>query len=131
MSNLTVFSEEPILLVDDTDEYLQSVYMTLKSEGFTQVKKCLDSREVIAILKQKRYSLVILDILMPYIRGDELLPQILDEQPDIKVIMLTAIHEVKIAVECMHVGVVDYLVKPVEKDVLIKKIMSLLKGRSQ
>jgi len=121
------FPTSPILLVDDEENFLNSLYMTFRSEGISQVERCKDSREVIPMLKQKTYSLIFLDILMPYIRGDKLLPQILEEQPDVKVIMLTAVHEVEIAVKCVDSGAKDYLVKPVEKAALLEKVMNVLK----
>lgn len=122
----TMFFNYPVLLVDDEEPFLNSLYMTLKSEGITDVERCKDSREVIPLLKKKRYSLVLLDILMPRTQGDALLPQILEEQPGVKVIMLTAVNEVDIAVKCMAEGAIDYLVKPVEKSELIQRIKKIL-----
>jgi DNA-binding NtrC family response regulator len=121
-----VFPGYPVLLVDDEEHFLNSMNITLKSEGITNVEKCQDSREVIPLLKKKRYSLILLDILMPHIRGNALLPQILEEQPGVKVIMLTAVNEVETAVQCMSAGAVDYLVKPVEKSELIEKVKNNL-----
>jgi FixJ family two-component response regulator len=121
-----VFPVYPVLLVDDEEPFLNSIYMTLKSEGITNVERCKDSQEVIPLLKEKRFSLILLDILMPHIRGDVLLPQILEEQPDVKVIMITAVNEIETAVECMSAGAVDYLVKPVEKSQLIEKVKKIL-----
>ncbi|MGE5340486.1 MAG: response regulator [Candidatus Omnitrophota bacterium] len=125
-ANLTL--DLPVLLVDDEELVLQSVYMTLKSAGITNVEKCKDSREVIRMLKQKRYSLILLDILMPHINGVTLLPQIVEEQPGIKVIMLTAVVDIGIAVECIHTGAADYLQKPVEASVLIEKVNHVLRS---
>jgi DNA-binding NtrC family response regulator len=63
---------------------------------------------------------------MPHIQGDALLPQILDEQPGIKVIMLTTVNEIETAVKCMADGTVDYLVKTVEVSELIEKVKTIL-----
>lgn len=121
-----VFSDYPILLVDDEEHFLHSMFMTLKSAGISNVEKCQDSRKVISLLKEKRFSLILLDILMPYLQGDELLPQILEEQPDVKVIMLTAVKEVETAVECLSIGAFDYLVKPIKSSELIEKVKNAL-----
>lgn len=118
------FFNVPILLVDDEEHFLNAMYMTLTSEKFINVDRCNDSREVIPLLKKKWYSLILLDILMPHIRGDVLLSQILEEQPGVKVIMVTAIDDVKIAVKCN--GASDYLVKPVENFELIEKVKEIL-----
>ncbi|MGD2091418.1 MAG: response regulator [Candidatus Aminicenantes bacterium] len=124
--NKPLYPELPILLVDDEESFLVSLRATLRVDGITNVECCQDSRDVIPLLAQKKFSLIILDILMPHTRGDALLPQILEEQPDVKVIMLTAVNEVETAVECMSVGAMDYLVKPVEKSELIEKVKKIL-----
>jgi len=117
---------DPVLLVDDEEHFLNGIYMTLKSEGFNDVVRCKDSREVIPLLKKKRYSLILLDILMPHVRGDALLSKILEEQPGVKVIMVTAVNNVETAVDCMSEGAADYLLKPVEKSELIEKVKKAL-----
>lgn len=120
--NAELYPQFPILIVDDEENFLNSMKMTLKSNGITNIECCQDSQEVISRLKKKRYSLIFLDILMPHTQGDALLPQILEEQPGVKVIMLTAVKEIRIAVKCMHNGAVYYLAKPFEISALIEKV---------
>jgi CheY-like chemotaxis protein len=74
-----LFPEFPILLVDDEEDVLMSMYMNFKLEGINNVERCPDSLEVMPRLKEKKYSLILLDILMPGIRGDELLPEIVEK----------------------------------------------------
>lgn len=116
----------PILLVDDEENFLNSVYINLKSNGINNVERCRDSLEVIPILEKKKYSLILLDILMPGKRGDELLPKIIEKYPDIPIILLTAVNETETAVECMSYGALDYIVKPTETEHLIKSVRNAL-----
>lgn len=101
----------PILIVDDDEHFLHGFYMKLKSDGITNVEKCQDSGEVMSRLKEKKYSLIYLDIRMPGKPGDELLSEILLKYPDMKITMLTGVNEVDIAVKCMRLGAFNYLVK--------------------
>ncbi|MCW8850997.1 MAG: sigma-54 dependent transcriptional regulator, partial [Melioribacteraceae bacterium] len=70
----------------------------------------------------KEYSLIALDINMPNISGKDLLPKILENFPEMPVIMITAINDVENAVECMRLGSFDYLVKPVDDERLVTAI---------
>lgn len=121
MSTL-VFPELPVLLVDDEEQFLLSAGFTLNSLGVTNVVECSDSREVMSLLSEQRFSVIVLDINMPHIGGQELLQMISREYPDNPVIMLTAVNEVEIAVDCMKEGALDYLVKPIDDNTLLMSI---------
>jgi len=81
--------------------------------------RCLDSRDVIPLLTEQEVEIVLLDLRMPYIAGDELLPAIISDFPEIPVIMITGANDVETAVKCMKLGAFDYMVKPVERSRLI------------
>lgn len=118
--------ELSILLVDDEEHFLNSMYINLKSNGINNVERCKDSLEVLANLKRKKFNLILLDILMPGINGDELLPKIVEEYPDIKIIMLTAVNDIETANNCLKKGAVDYLEKPIPTDQLIKSVKNAI-----
>lgn len=113
---------KPILLVDDEEHFLLSAELVLNSNRLTNIETCLDSSKVISLLKSREYSLVALDINMPKISGKELLPKILENFPEMPVIIITAINDVDNAVECMKLGAFDYLVKPIDDERLISSI---------
>ncbi|MCB0746168.1 MAG: sigma-54-dependent Fis family transcriptional regulator [Ignavibacteriales bacterium] len=113
---------KPILLVDDEQHFVSTAELILNSNRLTNVETCSDSSKVLSLLKNKEYSLVALDINMPNISGKELLPKIIENFPDMPVIMITAINDVENAVECMKLGAFDYLVKPVDDERLISSI---------
>lgn len=113
---------KPILLVDDEQHFVSTAELILNSNRLTNVETCSDSSKVLSLLKNKEYSLVALDINMPNISGKELLPRIIENFPDMPVIMITAINDVENAVECMKLGAFDYLVKPVDDERLISSI---------
>ncbi len=112
----------PVLLVDDEIGILESYKLILKMAGINNVLTCCDSREAIPILKAKKTDVVVLDLTMPYITGDELLQKIKTEFPDIPVIIATVNTEINAAVNCMKIGAVDYILKPVEENRFIASI---------
>ncbi|MBT3756989.1 MAG: response regulator, partial [Candidatus Cloacimonetes bacterium] len=70
MSN-SKYPVNPVLLVDDEDQFLQSGSFALRTSGITNVQKCNDSREVMKLLREKSFSVIILDLMMPYLNGDD------------------------------------------------------------
>lgn len=113
------YPKYPILLVDDEINLLNSFDLTLNDNGFNNTILCNDSREVLKILREKQVSIILLDLSMPFIRGEELLKQITPEFPDIPVIIVTGDTEIETAVNCMKLGAFDYTVKPIEKNRLL------------
>lgn len=118
----TDFPSKPVLLVDDEENFLFSAIFILNAEGITNIVECKDSRKVMSLLSRQEFSAVLLDIMMPYKSGKELLLEITREYPSLPMIMSTAINDVDTAVECMKCGAFDYLVKPIDDARLVSSI---------
>ncbi len=73
--------------------------------------------------------MVVLDLIMPNISGQELLPKIVQHHPEIPVVVMTAAQDVDTAVSCMKDGAFDYLVKPVEESRLVSSVNRALEVR--
>lgn len=124
----------PVVLVDDEQSVLLSTRMILLSGGIRNVQTFDDSRDLMPYLESHEVSVVVLDLFMPYIPGNKLLPEIVRAFPDLPVVMMTASQEIESAVQCMKEGAFDYLVKPVEENRLIsciKRAMELRALRQQ
>ncbi|HEY4744108.1 MAG TPA: response regulator, partial [Desulfuromonadaceae bacterium] len=79
-----------VLLVDDEAPWLRTLAMTLEGPGgITNIATCQDSREVLPLLGRQEIGLVLLDLTMPHISGEELLTRIMQEHPDVTVIVLS------------------------------------------
>lgn len=113
---------KPILLVDDEEHFLSTAELILNSNRYSNVETCNDSTKVVELLKKKEYSLIALDINMPQVSGKELLPIILENYPEMVIIIISAINDVENAVECMKLGAFDYLVKPIDEERLLSSI---------
>ena len=124
-----LFPSNPILLVDDEAEMIRSYKLVLRSNGINNVVLCQDSRDVMPLISKRKAEVVLLDLTMPFISGDELLPMIIGEFPEIPVIIITGNNEVDTAVQCMKGGAFDYMVKPVEKNRLLSGVSRAIEIR--
>ncbi len=123
--------DAPILLVDDEASWLRSLSLTLEvSGGFQNVISLQDGRELMALLGRQPVSLILLDLIMPTISGEDLLVQIAEQYPDIPVIVLSGLDQVDTAVKCMREGAFDFFVKTTEAERLVASIHRALSLRS-
>jgi len=112
----------PVVLVDDEEELLFTSSVLLRNHGIGPVVTIQDSRTLLSYLEEHGASLVLLDLIMPNLTGQDLLPEIQHKFPQIPVVIMTAVHELDTAVNCMKQGAFDYLVKPVEENRFISCI---------
>ena len=115
----TLYPTLPVLLVDDENAWLNSFGLTLHASGINNVVTCNDSRKVIELLKEQEISALVLDLTMPHLPGDELLPQIVQDFPEIPVLIITGLDQVETAVSCMKLGAYDFFTKVTEESRLV------------
>jgi len=121
-------NELSVLLVDDEPAWLRGLAVALeRSANITNIQTCHDSRQVLELLRQTQVDLVLLDITMPHLTGDELLPLILEEHPGLPIIILTGINQIELSVRCMKLGAFDFFVKSIEQNQLIAGITRAFK----
>lgn len=127
--DITQYPNHPVLLVDDEIQALQSYEIVLRSSGITNIMRCQDSRTVLPILAEHAIELMLLDLTMPYVSGEEILTTVTQEYPEIPIIIVTGANDVEIAVRCMKAGAFDYMVKPVERSRLVSGIKRAMEMR--
>lgn len=115
-----------ILIADDEAVILRVLREELTNEGY-EVDTAYDGEEASRKLKEKEYELVILDIKMPKKNGIVILKEIMNYNPNIIVIMMTAFGTINNAVEAMKLGAYDYITKPFDNDDLIYKVRQAFK----
>ena len=108
-----------ILVVDDEPVALTSIRRLLKRRGLRDVKICNNGLEAIALIKAEDFDVVLLDLLMPDIDGQEVLETTKPFRPGIEYVILTAVDDVASAVKAIRFGAFDYLVKPVDNERLL------------
>ncbi|MBI5558832.1 MAG: sigma-54-dependent Fis family transcriptional regulator [Deltaproteobacteria bacterium] len=119
----------PIVLVDDDEGVARAVARTLAANGYSNVVAVSDSRRVLSLLRESGASLMLLDITMPHLRGDELLLEIAANFPELPVIMATATDSIDTVVDCMKKGAFDYVTKPLSTGRLLASISGALAVR--
>ncbi|MBF0620691.1 MAG: sigma-54-dependent Fis family transcriptional regulator [Magnetococcales bacterium] len=115
MSQTQPIHQIPVVLVDDEAHMLLSSKVILQSYGIRNIITLSDSRKVLDELAKLDNAVVVLDLMMPRLTGEELLPMIHERYPHIPVIVNTATQELETAINCMRNGAFDYLVKPAEE----------------
>jgi len=83
-----------------------------KNGDFEVAGRCRNGQEALDFLETQKVDLIILDVFMPYMDGIETLKKIREKQIDVEAIMVTAANDTSTLEETMHLGVIDYLVKP-------------------
>ena len=125
---MSAYPEKPVYIIDDEQFILQSLSAVLRSSGINNIVKCSDSRKVLGLIEETPPSIVLLDLTMPHLSGEELLPAIKEMYPDVPVLVITGVNELSTAVECMKKGASDYLVKAIENTKLtaaVRKSLSI------
>ncbi len=100
-----------ILIVDDEKNILLTLSQSLEVLQL-ETDTAANGEEALAKLKEKNFSLILLDLRMPGIDGMEVLRQVRQIRPDILIIMISAYGTVELAVEAMKLGAVDFIQKP-------------------
>jgi DNA-binding NtrC family response regulator len=116
----------PVLVVDDDEGLLLSIKATLISAGLPEPALVSDSRRVTELLRQHRFQLVLLDLMMPLLGGMEVLQQIKEESSETDCVIVSAMDDVTTAVRAMNSGACDYLVKPLNSEKLVALVQNHL-----
>ena len=116
-------------MVDDEIQTLNSFDFVLRSASMTNILRCQDSRNVVSLFSSQEIEVMMLDLTMPYVSGEELLAMVAKDFPEVPVIVITGSNDVETAVRCMKSGAFDYMVKPVEKSRLISGVRRAIEIR--
>jgi len=111
-----------ILVVDDEEKFLVLAKKNLEPRGF-EVLTASAGEEGIAKIYNHDPKVVLLDVMMPRLTGDELVKMITDWKPEIQVIMVTANLNPEAKEECLRNGAFAYIKKPVEFNKLTEVII--------
>jgi DNA-binding NtrC family response regulator len=111
-----------ILIVDDEEVALSSVKRLLKWRGIRNVDTCNSGKDAIAKIRETDFDIVLLDLLMPEVDGLQVLESTRPYRPHTEFIILTAIDDIPTTVKAIRLGAYDYLVKPVDSDLLFLAI---------
>jgi len=106
-----MMKDKSVLIVDDEKNIRLTLSQALEVLE-VETATAADGEEALARLKEKEFSLILLDLKMPGMDGMEVLRQVSKIRPDIRIIILTAYGTVESAVEAMKLGAADFIQKP-------------------
>src|SRR6201981_2005456 len=119
---------ENILVVDDEEAIREVVSTMLESKGY-RCTAVSNGRAAQDYVKRTTPDLVLSDMIMPEMDGIKLLDWLREYDPEVPVIMVTAIHDISTALEAIRRGAYDYILKPFEKDQLFLGVGRALQHR--
>ena len=117
-----------ILAVDDQPYFRTFIEEVLGEEGY-DVRTAGSAAEAYQALDREVFDVVLTDVVLPDCAGTELVRALRDRHPDVAVVVLASVGDVKNAVECMKEGAADYQLKPIERSALQHTLESLFARR--
>ncbi len=119
-------SAERILVVDDEEPIREVVCSMLRHASF-RCEQASSGVEALAILKDDPdFQLVLTDMMMPELDGMGLLDAVITRYKDLPVVMVTAVHDISVALSAIRRGAYDYLLKPFEREQLMAVVKRAL-----
>src|SRR5688572_25547335 len=118
-----------ILVVDDEDTIRLVLAKYLRTRGF-DVATAESGDAALEKLSEGRFDLMLCDVRMPGLSGVEIVPTALETDPELGIVMLSAVNDAPTATEAMAQGVLDYLIKPIELQHLYEAVTRALHKRA-
>src|ERR1700723_4618366 len=118
-----------ILVVDDEEPIRDIVSAMLTSAGYA-CKQASSGIEALAVLSfGQEFELMLSDLMMADLDGIGLLERTKEKYPDMPVVMVTAVHDISVALAAIRNGAYDYLLKPFEREQLLNMVSRALENR--
>ena len=119
----------PKILVCDDDETICYLLKEQLVEKNFSIDMVYDGKYAIENMKKKNYDLLLLDLKMPIMQGEDVLKFVKEYYPSIQVVILTADSEIRKAIDCIKLGAYDFITKPYNFDELLLTIKRALEHR--
>jgi cyclic di-GMP phosphodiesterase len=120
---------ERILIVDDEEPIREIVTAMLQSSGY-QCQQAASGKQALTLLTSgDSFELVLSDLMMADMDGIGLLERTKEKYPDMPVVMVTAVHDISVALAAIRNGAYDYLLKPFEREQLLATVRRALENR--
>ena len=118
-----------ILVVDDEEPIREIVAQMLSTAGY-RCKEAASGMEALAVLTSgEEFELMLSDLMMADLDGIGLLERTKERYPDMPVVMVTAVHDISVALAAIRNGAYDYLLKPFEREQLLNTVSRALENR--
>ena len=121
-----------IMLVDDESITLDTLQIFLEDAGYQHFVLTSDAREAIPTLERERPDIVLLDLMMPYVNGFEILEYIRSNErfEHLPVVVLTSSSDAPTRLKALEMGATDFLAKPVDESELVLRVRNTLNAKA-
>jgi DNA-binding response OmpR family regulator len=116
-------TDKTILLVDDDGDILFHFNNILSNEGYI-VESASYGRDAVLKMKEMKFDMAIIDIMLPDTRGDQLAIELRKLNPSIELIFITGFSYMNECIEALDIGISEILIKPISKDELLTSVNS-------
>ena len=118
-----------ILVVDD-EETIREIVCSMLAGAHFQTRQAASGVEAMSLLDSgEDFDLVLSDLMMAEMDGIALLERAKEKYPDVPVVMVTAVHDIQVALQALRNGAYDYLLKPFEREQLLATVRRALENR--
>lgn len=116
-----------ILLVDDEVEFASTLAERLELRGI-DARVVYDGEAALRAVAENEPQVMVLDVMMPGIKGLDVLQRVMEEHPRVRVILLTGQGKTRDGIEGMRCGAFAYMMKPLDLDELIRTLREAVKA---
>ncbi len=122
-------ANDRILVVDD-EETIREIVSSMLGGAHFQTRQAASGIEALSILESgEEFDLVLSDLMMAEMDGIALLERAKERYPDMPIVMVTAVHDIQVALQALRNGAYDYLLKPFEREQLLATVRRALENR--
>ena len=114
-----------VLIVDDIPYVRKTLKQILSSRGFKVVGEATTGEEAVTLYFETKPDLVTMDLVMPVMNGVEATKMILKQDPEAKIVILSAMMQENLVAEAIVAGAKDYIVKPFHTEEVMKVMNSV------
>src|SRR5579859_7212297 len=118
-----------ILVVDDEEPIREIVASMLGTAGYVCKEACSGMEALSILTSGEEFELMLSDLMMADLDGIGLLERTKEKFPDMPVVMVTAVHDISVALAAIRNGAYDYLLKPFEREQLLATVRRALENR--
>jgi response regulator RpfG family c-di-GMP phosphodiesterase len=122
-------ANDRILVVDD-EETIREIVSSMLGGAHFRTRQASSGVEALAILESgEEFDLLLSDLMMAEMDGIALLERAKERYPDMPIVMVTAVHDISVALQALRNGAYDYLLKPFEREQLLNTVRRALENR--
>jgi two-component system chemotaxis response regulator CheY len=120
-----------VLIADDVAFVRTTLSKILTKAGYQVVAEAADGHQAVSLFEKHRPDVITMDIVMPVMSGIEAIRKIVENNPDVKIVIISAMIQESLMMEAINAGAHDYLPKPFTAEDVVKTLDRLTGGSGE